>query len=63
MQSFQQDRLWLIQALRDEELRRTESARRFTTPGPSIRRTIGTSIVRFGTRLAGDAPYELARSR
>ena len=64
MNGFQKDQLWLIQSLRAEEIRRAENARRFQTPQPSIRRAIGTSIVRLGTRLAGDpAPYELARSR
>ena len=63
MQNFQKDQLWLIQALRAEDIRRANDARRFATPQPSIRRAIGTSIVRLGTRLAGDTHYELARSR
>jgi len=63
MQSFGKDQLWLIQALRAEDIRRANDARRFPTRQPSIRRAIGTSIVRLGTRLAGDATYELARSR
>ena len=64
MQSSPTDRLWLIQALRAEDIRRANDARRLETPQPSIRRAIGTSIVRLGTRLAGDpATYELARSQ
>jgi hypothetical protein len=63
MQSYQKDQLWLIQALRDEDIRRANDARRFRSRRPSIRRAIGTSIVRLGTRLAGDPTYELARSR
>jgi hypothetical protein len=63
MQSFQKDQLWLIQALRDEDIRRANDARRFRSAQPSIRRAIGTSIVRLGTRLAGEPTYELARSR
>ena len=64
MQSFQKDQLWLIQALRAEDIRRANDARRFQMTQPSIRRAIGTSIVRLGTRLAGDqGSYELARSR
>ena len=63
MQSFQRDQLWLIQALRAEDIRRANDARRFPAPQSSIRRAIGASIVRLGTRLAGDPTYELARSR
>jgi hypothetical protein len=62
-QSFQKDQLWLIQALRDEDIRRANDARRSRNPQPSIRRAIGTSIVRLGTRVAGEPTYELARSR
>ena len=63
MQSYQNDRLWLIQALIAEDIRRANDARRVASRQPSIRRAIGTSIVRLGTRLAGDPTYELARSR
>ena len=63
MQSYQKDQLWLIQALRDEDIRRANDARRFRKAQPSIRRAIGTSIVRLGTRLAGEPTYELAPSR
>ena len=64
MQTVAKDQLWLIQTLRAEDIRRANDARRFQMPQPSIRRAIGTSIVRLGTRLAGDpVPYELARSR
>jgi hypothetical protein len=63
MQNYQNDRLWLINALIAEDIQRAENARRFQRPAPSIRRAIGTTIVRFGTRLAGDPNYTLARSR
>ena len=63
MQSFPNDRLWLISALREEEIRRAENGRRNPRRANPIRRAIGTSIARFGTRLAGDPTYELARSR
>jgi hypothetical protein len=63
MNSFQKDQLWLIQALRDEDRRRADEARRFQTPRTSVRRAIGTSIVRLGTRVAGEPTYELARSQ
>ncbi len=63
MQSFGKDRLWLVDALIAERIREAETARRFRRPATSIRRAIGTSIVRIGTRLAGEPTYELARSR
>ena len=63
MQSYQNDRLWLINASPRRRSERAENARRFQRPATSIRRAIGTSIVRFGTRLAGEPTYELARSR
>jgi len=63
MLSFQNDRLWLINEMRAQQYREAEIARRFERPASSIRRAIGASIVRFGTRLAGEPTYELARSR
>ena len=49
--------------MREEQLRQAAISRRFETRAPSIRRAIGTSIVRFGARLAGEPTYGLARSR
>ena len=63
MQSFPNDRLWLINALREEEIRRADDARRSPRRANAIRRAIGTSIARFGTRLAGEPTYTLAQSR
>ena len=63
MQSYQKDRLWLINALIAEDVRQAETNRLAGRPATSIRRAIGTSIVRLGTRLAGEPTYELARSR
>ena len=57
------DRLWLINALIAEEVRRAKTDRLVGRPAASIRRAIGTRIVRLGTRLAGEPTYELARSR
>jgi hypothetical protein len=62
MQNFQRDQLWLIQARRAEEIRRANDARRFPSSQPSIRRAIGTSIVRLGTRVAGEPTFEPAPS-
>jgi hypothetical protein len=55
--------LRLIQTMREEQYRQAAISRRFETPAPSIRRAIGTRIVRFGTRLAGEPTYSLVRSR
>ncbi len=63
MQSNATIQLRLINDLRAEQIRQAAISRRFETPAPSIRRAIGTTIVRFGTRLAGEPTYGLARSR
>jgi hypothetical protein len=63
MHSAAIDRLRLINAMREDQLRQAAISRRFETPAPSIRRAVGTRIVRFGTRLAGEPSYGLARSR
>jgi len=63
MQSFANDQLRLINERRAEEFRRAAIGRQHETPAPSIRRAIGTRVIRFGTRLAGEPTYGLARSR
>jgi hypothetical protein len=63
MQSFYSDRLLLVNALIAEDIRRADEARLLPRRSTSIRRSIGASIVRFGTRLAGEPTYELVRSR
>jgi hypothetical protein len=63
MLSFANDRLRLVKEIRAEQIREAANARRFERPGPSIRRAVGSSLVRFGSRVAGEPSYELARSR
>jgi hypothetical protein len=63
MQSYSTIQLRLVNEMHAEQIRRAAMSRRFETPAPSIRRAIGTSIVRFGTRLAGEPTHGLARSR
>jgi Trk K+ transport system NAD-binding subunit len=63
MQSFANIQLRLINERHAEDFRLAAISRRHETPRPSIRRAIGTRIVRFGTRLAGEPTYGLARSR
>jgi hypothetical protein len=63
MQNYASQQLRLINDLRAEQIRQAAIDRRFGRPATSVRRAIGTSIVRFGIRLAGEPTYELARSR
>ena len=63
MQSFANDQLRLINERHAEDFRQAAISRQVATPAPSIRRAIGTTIVRFGARLAGEPTYGLARSR
>ena len=63
MQTFANDQLRLVKAIRAEQIEQAAISRRFETPAPNIRRAIGTRIVRFGARLAGEPMYGLARSR
>jgi hypothetical protein len=63
MQNRADDQLWLINERRAEDFRTAAISRQFETPRPSIRRAIGTRIVRLGTRLAGEPTYGLAQSR
>jgi hypothetical protein len=56
--------LYLANDKREREFEANErerSARR--QPGPSVRRSVGQSIVRFGERLAGEAYPTPVRSR
>jgi hypothetical protein len=63
MQSIVLYQLLLVNQRREEQIRDAAQSRRFNQPSPSIRRAVGTSIIRFGSRLAGEPTYELARSR
>jgi hypothetical protein len=63
MQSFANDQLRLVNERRAAQIREAADARRFQRPRPSLRRAVGASLVRFGSRLAGEASYELVRSR
>ena len=63
MFSATNDQLRLINAIRAEQIEQAANSRRFETSRPSIRRAIGTRIVRFGIALTGEPTYSLARSR
>jgi hypothetical protein len=63
MQNVANDQLWLINERHAKDFRLAAISRDFEAPAPSVRRAVGTLIVRFGTRLAGEPNYTLARSR
>jgi hypothetical protein len=63
MQSYGRNRLWLVNALIAEDIRRADEARLAQRPQRSIRRSVGGSIVRIGARLAGEPTWEPVRSR
>ncbi len=63
MQTLRFDQLRLIKEMRAEQIRQAAIARQFQRPAPSIRRALGASIVRFGSRVAGEPSYRLVRSR
>jgi hypothetical protein len=56
--------LYLANDRREREFQANERERSVTRqPRPSVRRSIGQSIVRFGERLAGEAYPAPVRSR
>ena len=63
MQNVANDQLWLINERHARDFRQAAISREFEAPALSVRRAVGTLIVRFGTRLAGEPNYTLARSR
>jgi hypothetical protein len=63
MNQYANYQLRLVKERRNEEMKQAENARRFARPSKPLRRSVGQSIVRFGERLAGEQPLELARFR
>ena len=63
MNNYANYQLRLVQERRNDEIKQAADARRFARPSKPLRRSLGQSIVRFGERLAGEQPLELARSR
>ncbi len=45
------------------EIDRAARERRFATPRPSIRRSVGHRLIAVGQRIAAEPSLELARSR
>ena len=56
--------LYLANEARDRDMRAAAEARRAPRQvHRPVRQRVGQSIVRLGVRLAGEQPFELARSR
>jgi hypothetical protein len=60
-----QDRLALALAreFQNREIERAANERRFSTPRPSIRRSVGRRVIAIGQRIAAEPSLGLARSR
>ncbi|HYH92139.1 MAG TPA: hypothetical protein VD763_03185 [Candidatus Saccharimonadales bacterium] len=55
--------LALAREFQQQEIERAALERRFSTPRPSIRRTLGRRVIAVGQRIAAEPSLELARSR
>jgi hypothetical protein len=55
--------LALAREFQQREIERAAIERRFSTPRPSIRRTLGRRVIAVGQRIAAEPSLELARSR
>jgi hypothetical protein len=55
--------LALAREFQQREIERAARERHFTTPRPSIRRSIGRRIIAVGQRIASEPSPQLARSR
>jgi hypothetical protein len=55
--------LALAREFQQREIERAARERRYTTPRPSIRRSIGRRVIAVGQRIASEPSPQLARSR
>ena len=55
--------LALAREFQQREIERAARERRYTTPRPSIRRSIGRRVIAVGQRIASEPSPRLARSR
>ena len=63
---MQSEILLALEIARDFQAREIEYAareRRFSSPRPSIRRSLGLRVIAVGQRIAAEPSLELARSR
>ena len=52
----------LAREFQDREIERAATARRFDSPRPSIRRSVGRRVIAVGQRIAAEPSLELAGS-
>jgi hypothetical protein len=55
--------LALAREHQQREIERAARQRRFSTPRPSVRRTVGRRVIALGQRIAAEPSLGLARSR
>jgi hypothetical protein len=55
--------LALAREFQQREIERAARERRYATPRPSIRRSIGRRVIAVGQRIASEPSPQLARSR
>ena len=63
MQTQERLALALAREYQQREIERAAIQRRYSTPRPSIRRTLGRRVIAVGQRIAAEPSLELARSR
>ncbi len=63
MQTQERLALALAREYQEREIERAAIERRYSTPRPSIRRTLGRRVIAVGQRIAAEPSLELARSR
>jgi hypothetical protein len=63
MQTQERLALALAREYQQREIERAAIERRYSTPRPSIRRTLGRRVIAVGQRIAAEPSLELARSR
>ncbi len=63
MQTQEPLALALVREFQNREIERAAIERRFSTPRPSIRRSVGRRVIAIGQRIAAEPSFGLARSR
>ena len=63
MRSQIQIALLVARDQRERDIAQAASERRFASPRPSIRRSVGRRVIAVGQRIAAEPSLELARSR
>jgi hypothetical protein len=63
MQSQIQVALEIARDFQTREIEQAALQRRFSSPRPSVRRSLGRRVIALGQRIAAEPSLELARSR